>query len=166
MHVLTAAHCIDGKKDVRGDRNYELANEWEDNKYIWVGTHKKMQIDNVNDPHGQKLERDKAWGLERITKRVIKFPIYPDIYSGREIQKDHLIDIAVIQVKVAMMFHPGHVEKARLDSPSSNCKTCSNDCDFNKIFKAVGWGQKAKGIYHISQLFLFTSTPYIQFSNT
>ena len=157
-HILTAASCLDGK-ETKDYVTYKLNDEWENRTYIWVGTHVKKEINETLDPYGQRLERRTAWGLLK-NKTVIEFPIYPDKFNGSDIQDDHLIDIAVVEVKTAMNLPLGHVEKARLDSPSPNCKHCRGDCDPNNsynFFSAVGWGEKAKGNHFIGHLMLILS---------
>ena len=153
MHILTAAHCIDGKIWDNDLRKHILNNEreWENNKYIWVGTHKKKTIDSVEDPYGQKLKRETAWGI-LTNQTVIEFPIYPDKFGSDQttLRIRHLFDIAVIKLETSITFHPGHVEKAMIDSPSPNCKGCVFDCDPNHTFKAVGWGKQGKGILNIN----------------
>ena len=67
-HILTAAHCLDGKRANETNPSYQILApyEWDDfvtgTRGIYVGNHKKQTIDPATDPHGQKLTIETAWG--------------------------------------------------------------------------------------------------------
>ena len=157
-HILTAAHCLDGKRANETNPSYQILApyEWDDfvtgTRGIYVGNHKKQTIDPATDPHGQKLTIETGWGLVK-NKTVIEFPIYGHKFVGNEIHERHLVDIVVVQVKQLIRIVEGHVSLARFDSPevaegASNCKTCTGDCDTNVDFLALGWGRVTDGNYH------------------
>ena len=163
-HILTAAHCLDGRvlNEETGQWEYDNGREWVDNKYIWIGTHEKESIDPDNDPHGQRMEKEAAWGIKRQelvgynghNNPVIEFPIYPDKLMSPHFelyddQKANLIDIAVVKLSSDIRFFAGHVEKANFPSNLPHCKFCTFDCAQADL-TAVGWGQYAKGTSSLS----------------
>ena len=152
-HILTAAHCLDGRIWENGKWKEDNGKEWVENKYIWIGTHEKQNIDPAKDPHGQRIEKEAAWGIKRVeyvtreyNNSIIEFPIYPDklIELGGNLLSDHLIDIAVVKLSSDIRFFAGHVEKANFPSNLPHCKTCTFDCG-QAEFTAVGWGEYAEG---------------------
>ena len=145
QHVLTAAHCFDGRQRIDKNQTTVFTNDWEDNKFFWVGTHEKMKIVSGQDPHGQKLERDTAWTLRVWNKAIIEFPLFCKVgcvFGENNLEQEVVVDVAVVKMKTEMKFFPGHVQRAKLDSPSSNCQTCLDDCDSSNNLKAIGWGIK------------------------
>ena len=123
-----------------------------------VGIHEtNKSYPNKDDPHGRKILIDTVWTLINpnyrpvVNKTIIEFPIFCNNapvdceFEIRLIDYDILFDVAVMKLQTEIMFVAGHVEKARLDYPSSNCQTCVDDCSSNIPFKAIGWGWVAKG---------------------
>ena len=142
-HIMSAAHCFDGRRYSSRNRSWIFTNDWEDNKFFWVGTHEKMKIVSGKDPHGQKLERDTGWTVMIWNKTIIEFPLFCKVgckFSLRPIDEEVTLDVAVLKTKTEIMFFSGHVAKAKLDPPSLNCQTCLDDCDSSITFKGIGWG--------------------------
>ena len=152
---MTATHCLDGKK--RRNGTWVFSDDWARNNFVLVGIHEiNKSYPNNDDPHARKIFRDTAWTLlipnvrPLLNKTIIEFPIFcnkmpPCKFEAKLMSRYILFDVAVMKLQTEIMFVPGHVERAMLDSPSLNCQTCVDDCSSNIAFKAIGWGWVAKG---------------------
>ena len=169
MHVLSATHCFDGKEYINGQ--YKFINEWGVRKGVGIGVHEENKgYPNNENPHGVLIERDTGWTLLQ-NKTIIEFPLWCAVgckFGAKDLALDIVLDVAVIQLKEQIMFFPGYVGKAKLDSPSSNCQTCLDDCDSGIAFKAMGWGFVTNGKYcyqRVITMEYFLNQNYVMFKS-
>ena len=155
--MLTAAHCFDDINDGKYVGNNHLLNLDEysrRNKFV-VGNRNAarganyIQLCTTGTGDGDCIDRDKIQGLNRYGETV-NFPIpKPKNMDKLPIDTD-LIDIAIATLKKDIVFS-STIKKARIASPSNNCKTCTGDCSDSEILGLYGWGKHIRGIQTIIQ---------------
>ena len=123
-HVLTCGHCHDTEDNI------------DDRQFVYVGTHEEE-----DESSGQKIKIIKVEGMDQLGHSVL--------YPQPEGYKTHLPDIEILTLENEVEFND-NVQKAILDSPSSDsghCSYCSGDCSDQHIFKSSGWGYNGDGRY-------------------
>lgn len=167
-HILTAAHCLDGWNDAKNGPKM-VANKgslstvrlWDYVKDFYVGTHFKQSTTTADGTTGLIMERDFVEGVSiackaapgniQLQNETFRFPMYPN-YDQQNIDRrlqphvKRIYDIALVTIKREIPFK-NYIKAARIGQKSTDCLTCTGDCDDTTVLHGYGWGYQRNSNY-------------------